>query len=225
MASSSPFRTDCLAGRVALITGGGSGIGFEIARAFGLHGGSVAIMGRRESFLAQAVEALKAENIKASYIVGDVRKEEDGRAAVDDTVRTHGSLDTLVNSAAGNFLATAEGLKPKGFRTVLEIDSVGVFNMCNAAFEALKASGRGVIINISATLHYGASWYQVSDSMRRCKRRAMRRRLTLHSWRRFMLPQPRQRSIASRVRWRSSGARTVFAASASRRDPSPTRPA
>ena len=69
-----------------------------------------------------------------------------------------------VNSAAGNFLAAAEQLKTKGFKTVMEIDAVGVFNMSRAAHEALKESGRGVIINISATLHYGASWYQVGVS-------------------------------------------------------------
>ena len=69
-----------------------------------------------------------------------------------------------MNSAAGNFLATAEDLTPKGFKTVMDIDTVGVYTCAWAAHEALKASGRGVIINISATLHYGASWYQVHAS-------------------------------------------------------------
>jgi peroxisomal 2,4-dienoyl-CoA reductase len=60
-----------------------------------------------------------------------------------------------------SFLATAEGLSPKGFQTVLDIDTVGVFNMCHAAFPHLKRAGAGgkgdaLIINISACLHYGA---------------------------------------------------------------------
>lgn len=71
-----------------------------------------------------------------------------------------GYLDTVVNCAAGNFLSTAEGLNSKGFRTVMEIDTFGVFNICSASFQQLEASGRGVIINISATLHYAATWYQ-----------------------------------------------------------------
>lgn len=47
-----------------------------------------------------------------------------------------------------------------GFRTVMEIDAMGVFIMCKSAFEALKSSGKGVVLNISTTFHYGATWYQ-----------------------------------------------------------------
>jgi peroxisomal 2,4-dienoyl-CoA reductase len=139
---------------------GGSGIGFEIARQLGLHGASVVIMGRRMEFLEKAVDGMKADGIKAGCCAGDVRSEEDCKNAVDTAVRLFGKLDTLVNSAAGNFLAAAEELKPKGFRTVIDIDLIGVYNMSKAAFEPLKQSGQGSIINISATLHYGATWYQ-----------------------------------------------------------------
>jgi len=65
-----------------------------------------------------------------------------------------------VNSAAGNFLSEAGTLSSKGFKTVMEIDALGTFNMCRAAYPHLKDNGSGVIINISMTLHYGASWYQ-----------------------------------------------------------------
>jgi peroxisomal 2,4-dienoyl-CoA reductase len=70
-------------------------------------------------------------------------------------------LHILVNCAAGNFLANAEKLSPNGFRTVLEIDTLGTFTMCRAAFPALQAAKGSCVINISATLHYGATWYQV----------------------------------------------------------------
>lgn len=53
---------------------------------------------------------------------------------------------------------------PQGFKTVMEIDTVGVFNMSSAAFPALKESGAGAIINISMTLHYGATWFQAHAS-------------------------------------------------------------
>jgi NAD(P)-dependent dehydrogenase (short-subunit alcohol dehydrogenase family) len=59
-------------------------------------------------------------------------------------VERFGKLDTLVNGAAGNFLAPAAGLSPNGFRTVIEIDLVGTFNTSRAAFEQLRASGRGL---------------------------------------------------------------------------------
>ena len=78
-------------------------------------------------------------------------------------VMTH----TLVFMSAGNFLANAHELSVKGFKTVLDIDTVGVFNMSTAAYPALKAAAAqtgapsSVIINISMTLHYGATHFQV----------------------------------------------------------------
>jgi peroxisomal 2,4-dienoyl-CoA reductase len=146
---------------VALITGGGSGIGFEIATQFGLHGAAgVVIMGRRENMLQEAVSLMKSKGINADYVRGDVRDPDSCVAAVDKAVTRFGRLDILVNSAAGNFLASLESLTPKGFRTVMEIDTMGVFNMCSAALAPLKSTGAGNIINITATLHYGATWWQ-----------------------------------------------------------------
>eukprot|EP00658_Telonema_sp_P-2_P073433 TRINITY_DN62504_c0_g1_i2.p1 TRINITY_DN62504_c0_g1~~TRINITY_DN62504_c0_g1_i2.p1 ORF type:complete len:289 (+),score=67.56 TRINITY_DN62504_c0_g1_i2:129-995(+) len=157
----SPFHPHALKSRVALITGGGSGIGFGIAKSLGMHGAAVCIMGRRANFLESAAASLRDAGVERVICVsGDVRKEEDCQRVVAQTVQAFGSIDTLVNCAAGNFLSTAEGLTSKGFRTVLEIDTVGVFNMCSAGFESLRDSGRGVILNISTPLHFAATWYQ-----------------------------------------------------------------
>jgi len=84
--------------------------------------------------------------------------------AIAQTVERFGSLDTLVNGAAGNFLAPAAGLSPTGFKTGVEIDLVGTFNTSRAAFEALRASGRGLVLNISATLHYHGTPLQIHAS-------------------------------------------------------------
>jgi peroxisomal 2,4-dienoyl-CoA reductase len=159
-AQESPFRENACTGRVVLVTGGGSGIGFGIALQLGLHGAKVCIVGRRETFLQEAVKIMEAAGIKAMYCSADVREYDSVSAAVDAAVAKWGHLDTIVNSAAGNFLSTAEGLNTKGFKTVIEIDTVGVFNVCQAAFPHLKESGRGVIINITATLQLTATWYQ-----------------------------------------------------------------
>jgi peroxisomal 2,4-dienoyl-CoA reductase len=71
-------------------------------------------------------------------------------------------MNALINGAAGNFLCCPEDLSPNGFKTVVDIDLNGTFNMCRYAYEALK--GGGLIINISATLHYTGTPYQAAVS-------------------------------------------------------------
>lgn len=167
----SPFKGDILNGKVALLTGGGSGIGYEISLQLGKHGAAVAIMGRRRSVVDSAVSALRSQGIQAIGVEGDVRKREDAVRVIEETIKEFGKLDILVNAAAGNFLVPAEDLSPNGFRTVIDIDSVGTFTMCHEALKYLKkgAPGKsdstgGIIINISATLHYTATWYQIHVS-------------------------------------------------------------
>ncbi|XP_039027664.1 peroxisomal 2,4-dienoyl-CoA reductase-like [Hibiscus syriacus] len=164
----SPFKADILKGKVALVTGGGSGIGYEISLQLGKHGASVAIMGRRKYVIDTAVDALRSHGIPAIGIEGDVRKEDDAVTTMKSTFKHFGRLDILVNAEAGNFLAAAEDLSPNGFRTVIDIDSVGTFIMCREALKYLKRGGPGKdpsvggkIINITALVHCPASWYQI----------------------------------------------------------------
>ncbi|KAG5001090.1 hypothetical protein AAZX31_08G232900 [Glycine max] len=183
----SPFRPEILKGKVALITGGASGIGFEISTQFGKHGASVALMGRRKQVLQSAVSVLQSLAIPAVGFEGDVRKQEDAVRVVESTFKHFGRIDILVNAAAGNFLVSAEDLSPNGFRTVLDIDSVGTFTMCHEALKYLKKGGEGrsnsssggSIINISATLHYTASWYQIHVSAAKAAVDATTRNLAL----------------------------------------------
>jgi peroxisomal 2,4-dienoyl-CoA reductase len=97
----SPFKADCLTGRVALITGGTSGIGLEIARQLGAHGARLVLMGRRVDALNAAVETLQKEGLQCVGFSGDVRKLADCQRLVQETISTYGALDVLVNSAAG----------------------------------------------------------------------------------------------------------------------------
>ncbi|KAI3844862.1 hypothetical protein MKX03_035873 [Papaver bracteatum] len=139
----SPFKVDIVKGKVALITGGGSGIGFEITKELGKHGASVAIMGRRKSVLDSAVSSLRSLGIQAIGFQGDVRNQEDATRVVDATFEHFGRIDILVNAAAGNFLVPAEDLSPNGFKTVMEIDTVGTFGMCHEALKYIKKGGPG----------------------------------------------------------------------------------
>jgi peroxisomal 2,4-dienoyl-CoA reductase len=146
-----PFAPDLLAGRSALVTGGGTGICRGIALAFARAGCNVAIASRSLAHLEPTRDELEACGVAAVALAGDVRVPQDVDAVISRTVDAFGAIDILVNGAAGNFLARAEQLSPNGFGTVVDIDLKGTFNMSRAAFPHLAAR-RGVVLNISATL-------------------------------------------------------------------------
>jgi peroxisomal 2,4-dienoyl-CoA reductase len=179
--SSTPFKPDCLKGKVALVTGGGSGICFEITRQLLLHGCDAAVIcGRRAEFLERAAKLLRQETHKqVGWKVCDVRNPDNCVAAVEHAKRLFGRLDILVNGAAGNFLAQAKDLSPKGFGTVMSIDAQGTFNMSHAAYPLLNQSGDAIVINISATLQYGATWWQAHASAAKAAVDSLTRSLAL----------------------------------------------
>eukprot|EP00127_Corallochytrium_limacisporum_P006753 Clim_evm23s235 gene=Clim_evmTU23s235 len=161
MTAASVFRQNLFQGKNVLISGGGTGIGFGVAKAFCAHGARVFIMGRRENVLQEAVEKLKADGGAADYVQGDVTDFDKCTKAVNTVVDKAGSLHVLCNNAAGNFMAPGNMLTTNGLKKVLDIDFVGTFNMSKAAYEPLKAAKGGVILNTTATLQYKAMPYQL----------------------------------------------------------------
>ena len=157
------FSPELLRERAAFITGGGTGICRGIALAFARHGCRVAIGSRSREHLDSTVTELTGIGVDALGIPADVRDAAAIGAAIDEAANRFGRLDILVNGAAGNFLCPAERLSPNGFGTVVDIDLKGTFNASRAALPHLKAS-RGVILNISATLHYGGTPAQIHVS-------------------------------------------------------------
>lgn len=172
----SSFRDDILRGQVALVTGGGSGIGAGIAEALAAHGAQVAICGRTQARLDEVAARITAGGGQALALGADVRRP-DALAAVMTAIEARwGRLDILVNAAAGNFLAPAAALSPNGFGTVVDIDLKGTFNACKAALPLLQARG-GSVINVSATLHYGGTPLQVHAASAKAGIDAMTRTL------------------------------------------------
>jgi len=97
-------------------------------------------------------------------VPGDIRKSEGCAASVKKVVDEFGRIDILVNGAAGNFLASASKLSTNGFRTVMEIDTMGTFNMSREVFNQSMSKNGGVIINLSAMLHWNGSALQAHSA-------------------------------------------------------------
>jgi NAD(P)-dependent dehydrogenase (short-subunit alcohol dehydrogenase family) len=140
------FAPGLLKGKVAFITGGGSGIGAGIARRLAEQGAKVALFGRTLEKLTRVA----GEIGDAETHAGDVRNYAQVSEAVTATVQKLGQLDIVINSAAGNFLSPAATLSANGFRSVIDIDLCGTFNTSRAAFEHLSKT-RGSIVSITAT--------------------------------------------------------------------------
>ncbi len=149
------FKPDLLAGQVALVSGGGSGLGRASAVELAALGAKVVVCGRRAEPLDETV-TLCADG-RASARVCDIREEDQVDALVDAVLADHGRIDLLVNNAGGQFLTPAEDITPKGFRTVIRLNVEGTWLMTHAvATKAMIPSGAGgKIVNVTLSPHNG----------------------------------------------------------------------
>ena len=177
------FVDGLLEGRVAFVTGGGTGITGGVARALAEAGARVALVSRKIEHLEPAAEKIRAAGGEALAVAADVRNMEEVERAIAATITKFGQLDIVVNGAAGNFLCPAEELSPNGFGTVVDIDLKGTFNVSRAAFAELKKQ-RGLILNISATLHYLGTPLQLHVSAAKAGVDALTRNLAVE-WGRY----------------------------------------
>ena len=189
-ATASIFKAGILDGRVAFVTGGGTGITGGVARSLAEAGANVALISRSMEHLEPAAAAINDRRAseaptsgEALPLTADVRKPEEIERAIAATVERFGKVDIVVNGAAGNFLCAAEDLSPNGFGTVVDIDLKGTFNVCRAAFAELRKN-RGQILNISATLHYLGTPLQIHVSAAKAGIDALTRNLAVE-WGRY----------------------------------------
>jgi NAD(P)-dependent dehydrogenase (short-subunit alcohol dehydrogenase family) len=149
------FAPGLLAGQVVIVSGGGSGLGRASALELAGLGAQVVICGRRAEPLAQTA-ALAPEGAVETGVC-DIRETDQVEAFVDGVIQRHGRIDTLVNNAGGQYLAPAEAIAPKGFRTVIGLNVDGTWLMTHAvATKAMIPDARGgKVVNVTLSPHNG----------------------------------------------------------------------
>ncbi len=159
----SVFRPNLLAGQVALVTGGGSGIGLGISELLAALGAHVVLASRKQEALEDAAGRIRAHGGQATVAALDVRDADAVKAMVAEVAQARGRLDVVVNCAAGNFYAPSATLSVNAWRSVVEIDLYGTFFVSQAVAPIMREHGGGRIINISMTLHY-RGWPQMAHA-------------------------------------------------------------
>jgi citronellol/citronellal dehydrogenase len=161
------FAPGLLRGRVALITGGGTGLGRATALELARCGASVTIAGRRGDVLERAAAEIGELAGEADWVAGDVREREQARRLVETVLERRGGLDVLVNNAGGQFFSPAELIAAKGWRAVWRLNVEGMLNMAETAFElALGPAGGGTVVNVTLSPHHGMPGMAHSGSAR-----------------------------------------------------------
>jgi len=136
-------------GKAALVAGASSGINLAIAQRLGELGAKVALLSRRSHAIEAAAEQLRALGITALPFAADVRDAALIESVAAQAASAFGPLDIVVSGAAGNFFARAEEMSANAFRTVVEIDLLGTFNVLRGAFPHLRKPGAS-LVNITA---------------------------------------------------------------------------
>jgi citronellol/citronellal dehydrogenase len=161
------FARDALRGQVALVTGGGTGLGKATALELVRCGASVTIAGRRGEVLERAATEIAELAGEIDWVAGDVREREETRRLVRAVLERHGRMDLLVNNAGGQFFSPAELIATRGWRAVWRLNVEGMLNMSEAAFEmAFEPAGAGTIINVTLSPHHGMPGMAHSGSAR-----------------------------------------------------------
>jgi citronellol/citronellal dehydrogenase len=161
--SSQIFAPEALAGRVVLVTGGGTNLGKKAALELAAAGAQVVIAGRRKEVLAEAAAEIGE---RCSYVAGDIRDPADATRIVDTARQRHGRLDVLVNNAGGQYFVPAEEIAAKGWRAVRRLNVGGTYTMIRAAVGAGFGDDGGTVVNVTVSPHHGMPAMAHTGAMR-----------------------------------------------------------
>jgi citronellol/citronellal dehydrogenase len=153
VAGSRVFVDGALAGKVALITGGGTNLGKAAAAELARCGAAVVIAGRRADVLEAAANAIGE---RCSCVAGDIRDHAGAEQIVSAALERHGRLDFLLNNAGGQYFVPAEGITANGWRAVQRLNVGGTLAMCEQAYRlAMRPARSGTIVNVTVSPHQG----------------------------------------------------------------------
>ena len=158
------FAPGLLDGQVALVTGGGTGLGKAAAHELARCGASVVLAGRR----AEVLEAAAAEiGPAASTVVGDIREDDSAAAILETVLERHGRLDVLVNNAGGQYFVPAEAIAARGWQAVFRLNVGGTRRMTELVVErVMRPARRGTILNVTLSPHHGLAGMTHSSAAR-----------------------------------------------------------
>lgn len=141
------FEKNLLKGKVAIVTGGGTGIGYEIASKLAGLGAKIVIAGRRQDVLQEAVKELQKTTKEVIVVKADIRNEAEVTKLFKQSADKFGRIDILVNNAGGQFIAPFEKISANGFDAVVKTNLYGTWFCCKEAVKYMKQNG-GKIVNI-----------------------------------------------------------------------------
>ncbi|OGO20856.1 MAG: hypothetical protein A2Z14_11335 [Chloroflexi bacterium RBG_16_48_8] len=145
-------------GHVAIVTGGGTGIGRALALALAKEGAKVVICGRREAPLRDVVEVMASDGREGIWVQGDVSQEEDVERVIQETLACFGTIDILINSAGISGGGRIHEHNVRMWDQILAVNLRGPFLMARAVLPMMRERGRGEIVNISS--ESGLEYYE-----------------------------------------------------------------
>jgi len=173
------FEKDLLNGKTIVVTGGGTGLGKSMSRRFGELGANIVISGRRKEKLEDTADEFSKLGIDVLTCPGDVRKLEDVELMTSQTIDKFGTIDCLLNNAAGNFISPTEMLSPNAFKVVIDIVLMGTWNCTSTIGKEMIKNKKGNVLSIVTTYAWTGSPYVVPSAAAKAGVLAMTRSLAV----------------------------------------------
>ncbi len=152
MTYGSVFSAGLMAGKVVVVTGGGSGIGRCVAHELAALGAQVVLIGRKAEKLQAVQTEIVEDGGKASFFVCDIRQEEVVKHTVAAIVAAHGRINGLVNNAGGQYITPLESITAKGWEAVINTNLTGGFLMARECYVQSMQKHGGAVVNIVADM-------------------------------------------------------------------------